>query len=359
LLRLGHRVTGITTDGTLPMAGGPVRHKGPGFAFVVCPARARAWRFNGRHPGRVLDLFNCERRLLRRVMVEVSPDIVHAHWSYEFALAAIEQPAPHLITCHDSPTAVLRFTRSPYRALRWLMARQVFARGQHFTTVSPYMCAELPPRVRARAAVVPNPVACQAFRLGRARPLPATRRVAMICNGWDARKNPQAALRGFANWRHRQAEGELHVFGAGFAAGEVAHRWAVSEGLAHGVHFHGRVSHAALLREVAEFDVLLHPSLEESFGVVIAEAMALGLPIVAGRASGAVPWVVGASADGVAACALLVDVRSAEEICAALAEVFDNGYTARSAAGVARAGSAFTVGTIVKRYLELYTKAGT
>lgn len=359
LLRMGHRVTGITTDGTLPLGGGPVRHEGPGFAFVTCPARARAWRFNGRYPGRVWDFFDFERRMLSRVMTDISPDIVHAHWSYEFALAAIDQPAPHLITCHDSPAAVFRFTRSPYRALRWLMARQVFARGQHFTTVSPYMCAQLPPRVRARVAVVPNPVAGHAFGLGRIRPLPATRRVAMICNGWDARKNPQPTMRGFALWRRHQAEAELHVFGAGFAVGEVAHRWAVAQGLADGVHFHGPVAHAELVRQVAEFDVLIHPSLEESFGVVVAEAMALGLPVVAGRASGAVPWVVGASTDGIAACAVLVDVRSVEEVSAALAEVFDNGYSERSAAGVARARASFTAGEVVTRYLELYAKVGT
>jgi glycosyltransferase involved in cell wall biosynthesis len=39
--------------------------------------------------------------------------------------------------------------------------------------------------------------------------------------------------------------------------------------------------------------LFVHPSLEESFGLALVEAMALGVPVLGGRSSGAVPWVVG------------------------------------------------------------------
>lgn len=356
LLRLGHRVTGITTDSTLPLNGGPVTREGPNFTFVACPARPRAWRFNGRHPGRALDFFAFERRGISRAMAASAADIIHAHWSYEFALAALAQPAPHLITCHDSPAVVLRFSQSPYRALRYLMARRVFQRGRQFTTVSEYMARELAPELAQMPQVVPNPVSAQVLAMGRKRTASSSRRVAMVCNGWDRRKNPEPGIRSFALWRSTEPSAELHLFGADFGAGEMAHRWAESQGLAQGIAFHGRLSHRELMERLEKMDALLLTSLEESFGVVLAEGMALGLPLVAGRSSGAVPSVVGADASGNSDCAVLTDVQSDTALAWALTAVFDQNYSARSAAGIKRAAQLFTPNSVTRAYVEEYER---
>lgn len=354
LLRLGHRVTGITTDPTLPLATGPVRREGPGFSFVVCPARPHAWRFNGAQPGRALDFFAAERRSIGLAMAQAAPDIVHAHWSYEFALAALDQTAPHLITCHDSPARVLRYTRSPYRAVRYLMARRVFRRGQEFSTVSDYMARELAPLLGHRPQVVPNPVAAQAFALGRTRSAPDARRAAMVCNGWDQLKNPETALRAFAMWRATEPAAELHLFGINFGIGEVAHHWVQANGLGAGMHFHGRQPHHGLLTALAGMNVLLHPSLEESFGVAVAEAMALGLPVVAGRDSGAVPWVLGFDPARGGGAGQLTDAQSAPALAHALQAVFDDEYGARSSAGRIRASALFSPLSVVAEYVRRY-----
>jgi L-malate glycosyltransferase len=58
--------------------------------------------------------------------------------------------------------------------------------------------------------------------------------------------------------------------------------------------------------------VLAHPSLEESFGMIVLEAMATGTPVVAGRASGAVPWLLANDAG------VLVDVRNSAAIAEAI-----------------------------------------
>ncbi|WP_457423748.1 glycosyltransferase family 4 protein [Roseateles sp. P5_E7] len=356
LLKAGHRVTGITTDATLPLDGGPVRCEGPNFTFIVCPARRRAWRPNGWRLGRAVDLFAFERRQIRRAIVEATPDLVHVHWSYEFALAALAQPAPHLITCHDSPRAVLHFTRSFYRALRYLMAQRVFRRGREFTTVSDYMARELSPALGYPPEVIPNPVAGYVIEQGRPRSARPTRRVAMICNGWDRRKNPEPALQAFHQWRQTEPAAELHLYGAGFGPGEEAQRWTEQHGLSAGMTFHGKIAHRKLVAALGELDALLHPSLEESFGVVLAEAMALGLPVVAGSDSGAVPWVMGADADGHCAAGVLVDVRLPAAITSALATLFDEGYAARSMAGLDRVRQNFSAASVIARYEARYSR---
>ena len=356
LLRMGHRVTGITTDTSLPLAGGLVRRHGPGFSFVVCPARPHAWRFNDRHLGRALDLFAFERHSLGRAMADAAPDIVHAHWSYEFALAAIDQSAPSLITCHDSPAVVLKYTRSPYRAVRYLMARNVFRRAREFSTVSDYMARELTPLIGHPPQVIPNPVAAHVLALGRPRLASTSRRVAMVCNGWSRLKNPEPALLAFAQWRSIEAAAELHLFGADFGPGETASRWAASRGVAAGMHFHGRLPHRQLAAALAAADALLHPALEESFGVVLAEAMALGLPVLAGRHSGAVPWVLGADAAGRCATGLLVDVSSVLDIAVALPRLFDVDYPSRSASGIERAHRLFAPASVAGAYEAQYRR---
>jgi glycosyltransferase involved in cell wall biosynthesis len=354
LLQLGHSVHALTLDYRLPPRAPVYRAQGPGLTFEVLPGRRRAWRFEGGRPGRALDLFRDERQALALAISAAAPDLVHAHWSYEFALGALDSGLPHVVTAHDSPLQIIRYTRRPYRVLRWLMAREALRRARCLTAVSGYVAAQVQGMARVPVQVVPNPVAPRVLGLGRVRSAPARRRVAMVCNGWDRLKNPEPALQGFARWRASEPMAELHAFGADFGAGESAQRWAQAQGVEAGVHFRGRLPHRELLDELAQADVMLHPSLEESFGVVLAEAMGLGLPVVAGRASGAVPSVLGADTQGRAACGLLTDVSSPAAIAAALAGVFDSEYAARSSAGLERARTAFSPATVVKAYAEVY-----
>lgn len=60
-----------------------------------------------------------------------------------------------------------------------------------------------------------------------------------------------------------------------------------------------------MIENLGNFDILLHPSREESFGMTLIEAMAKGLPVVAGKDSGAVLWILYNGINGV-----LIDVNS-------------------------------------------------
>lgn len=353
LLAAGCRVTGVTTDATLPPDNADIVLDGPDFRFVVVPCRRRAWRPNGWHLGRAVDVFAMERRRLRSAIARADADIVHAHWSYEFALAAIGQRAPNLITCHDSPGAVLRHMRNAYRGIRYLMAMRVFKSGQRFTAVSKYLAEQIQPYIAGPVAVVPNPLSAEAFRLGRARQRSSSRRIAIVCNGWGVLKNPQPAMEAFAAWRSIESAAELHLFGVGFEAGGLANAWARKQGIDQAMVFHGVKRHEELLAALSTMDALVHPALEESFGVVIAEAMALGLPVVAGRHSGAVPWVLGGEDESMTA-GVLVDVRDPAGVYKGLERVFGPEYEAFSSCGAQQAKARFSAEAVAAAYLEIY-----
>ena len=355
LLALGCEVVGITVDYRIGHRADPVVLRGPRFEFQVLGGRRRAWRFNGVLPGRALDLFRLERQRLAAAIRAAKPDVVHAHWTYEFALGAIDSGIVHVITAHDSPLKILKFTCSPYRALRLLMAREALRKATYLTAVSDHIAVEVSGLATVAAEVVPNPLAQQVISLGGPRAVvPQLRRIAMVCNGWGRLKNPQPALLAFAAYRANWPLAELHMFGANFGPNEAAQRWVKRHGMGGGMYFHGALTHGQLIEHLATMDVLLHPALEESFGVVLAEAMALGLPVVAGSSSGAVPWVVGASRQGCSDCAILVDVRDPHAIATALIEVFDVGYPARSRAGIALARIRYSASDVAKTYLGIY-----
>ena len=337
LLARGHRVSAFTLSSDMSLStGAPTTMlSGPGFALHCVPMRPRAWPCNGRRVGRIVDLYAFERQALAQAMRRAAPDVVHAHWSYEFAWAALASGLPHVITCHDAPARVARLssgaTRIGYRWLRVLMARHVLARARSVTAVSPYMRQEILPWCRSSVAVVPNPLAEEAFVVP-ARDERRGTRIVMACNGWSDFKNPRAALRAFDLLGRQGLDCELVACGDDFEAGGVADRWWREQGLLGQIQFRGRLDQAgvrALLRSSA---VLVHPSLEESFGMVVAEAMAAGLPVVAGHASGAVPWVLGDSGR-------LVDVTRPAEIAAALAVALAGGEAVAASARLGRAAA--------------------
>lgn len=349
----GVSVTVFTSDSNLRH--GAEVFEESGLRMVFCPARKRAWGFNGGRVGRAVDFFSFEISSLLEEVKRYSPDVLHAHWGYEFALAAIHSKIPAVISLHDSPRDVFFHTKSLYRLFRWVMTIKTMRSNSIYTAPSPYLFEKLGLSGKLSSKVVPNPVGHLPVSLGRIRSAPTSRRIAMVCNGWGGLKNPEAALKAFKIFRSSVPNAELHLYGSGFESDGFGHRWSKKNDLEQGCFFHGPKRNEELISSLDLMDLLLHTSREESFGVVIAEAMALGLPVVAGEYSGAVPWVMGERAQGVAGA--LVDVESPVSISNGLESVFGNSYETFSSLGFDRARSSFLRAVVADEYLKLYQLA--
>lgn len=280
LVRRGHEVV---VASCAPDVDEEVVLRGPGLTVHLGP-----WR--PRHRAR--DAFRAERRFLATAIERSAPQIVHAHWTYEFALGALAAGRPTVVTVHDWAPAILRHSRDAYRAVRLGMQLATLRRGRRFTAVSDYIATRVRPWAAGPGTVVPNGLPASAFAPA---PLPSggASRLLAVNHGFDRRKNTATLLRAHAAIRAVYPEAVLRMAGAGYEPGGAAQVWARQHGLAEGVDFLGPVGAAEVGEEMLAADLFIHPSLEESFGMVLVEAMARGTPVLAGARSGAVPAVLG------------------------------------------------------------------
>jgi glycosyltransferase involved in cell wall biosynthesis len=344
LVAQDHKVSVVACD---PATSAPYRLTGPRIDVRVVPMRARA-------RDRALDFFRLERQAIERELRDLAPDVIHAHWTYEFAMAALRTGAPTLVTVHDWAPAVLAQHRDTYRAIRLAMQVRVLTRARHLTAVSPYISGKVARLARTAVELVPNGLPDAYYR----EPAVAEDQTAItygcLVNGDDRRKNLRLLLRAFGSLRSRVgASAGLEVAGRGCAEGDPLHAWASASDLTAGVTFRGPMSPDAVPAYLAGLHVFVHPSLEESFGMALLEAMATALPVVAGAKSGAVPWLL---SDGRAG--MLTDVSDV----AALTDAMESLMEAEKRQGFASAARAraddFRMSRVARQYAGLYEQTG-
>ncbi len=345
LLRRGRRVTLFTLD---PTIGNEQIFETEGLKVCVGPYT--------RHRGRAF--FRRERAYLLEALRRERPDILSAHWTYEFALAAIASGIPHVVTAHDAPWRILRHDRTPYRLVRTVMAYQACRQARRLVAVSPYVADHLR-RFGFRAGpvdVIPNALPPDLLDTLPASRTPGTAPVfaGLFSGGWDGLKNGPRLIEAFAVLRRTLPQARLVLAGDQCEAGGPAAMWARARAIDAGIQFLGRQPHRRVVDLLAtDIDVLVHPSLEESFGMTLIEAGALGVPVIAGRDSGAVPWVLGAHG-------LLVDVRSADAIARAMQDLGENQRKRQELSALAQKAvrDRFDIGRVTDHYEEIFARLG-
>jgi glycosyltransferase involved in cell wall biosynthesis len=112
------------------------------------------------------------------------------------------------------------------------------------------------------------------------------------------KKNVRTALEAFAIYAsHSQNPRSLHLCGSGPL--ENALKQQVRDaGIEHLVHFHGFLQTADVCRTFATSLALLLPSIEEQFGNVVPEALAMGLPVIVSDRCGARDLLVRTGVNG-------------------------------------------------------------
>lgn len=214
------------------------------------------------------------------------PDLIHAQSALNAGCAALKLKELHGIPyiVHEHSSA---FARGLLGAEELLIAKEVFDEAAQVYAVSSVF-ADILARVtgiKAHAVgTIPNIVA------GRLLSAPFARRHSgefrfLHVSGLDENKNVQLALRAFAR-EFRGVPGiSIRIVGDG-PKGLALKALAQQLGVDGQTEFVGALSRDQIVDTFAESDAFVLPSSFETFGVVLIEAMAMGLPVVATRCGG-------------------------------------------------------------------------
>ena len=356
LLKKGHQVSVYTLDNSLsPNNLDPVIATGENFKIYYLPMRKHSVRFNNGYLGRIVDLYHREIVAIRRSIELDNPDFVHAHWSYEFSIAAITSGKPYLMTCHDSPIQVLKYMPNIYRFGRLLMAVWALRSAKNISVVSPYLQHELNKLTSRKLLVVPNPSPVSSINDGEvlediSQSLNGPK-IIMICNGWGKRKNLEPGILAFSKLLKINPEAELSIYGYDMEVEGPAHRWARDHGVDKSIKFIGLVPNVQLLNSLKSSTLMLHPALEECCPLGVIEAMSYGIPVVGGQDSGGVPWVLDSGDSGV-----LVNVKSPDAILQGMIKLLESEqyYRYIKATALKRVKALFSQDSVCDAYLNIY-----
>lgn len=301
---------------------------------------------------RGLDVFKKEIVLLKESINNSDVDIVHAHWSYEYALAALKSDKPHLITVRDNAKAILKNHNDKlYRLLRYFMNKYVIKNSDNVIANSDYIKKYLDETFRLDVDVIPNPIDDKELD-NNARVYNTSRKhIVSVNNGFSKLKNVKLLIIAFFEVRKKIPECELLLIGNQYGENEEAQSWAKKEGFDNGIKFFGKKINDEVLEIIGSADLLVHPSLEESFGNPLIEAMSKGTPCIGGEDSGAIPWVLDYGKAG-----LLVDVRSPNEISDGILKILNNKKTWEeySSKGIKNVGHRFILPVVLDQHINKY-----
>ena len=239
------------------------------------------------------------------------PALIHAHTGYPDGAAAAGMAralgVPLVITEHAS--FVDRLIAVPEIRTAYVAAGRQATR---VIVVSATLAGELRaamPELADRFVVVPNTIPVDDFRAGS---LADRRADELLFVGYRLEaKGIEVLLRAFALARARRPSVTLRLIGGNTDAA-LEDRWlalAATLGVADAVSFEPAADRATVAEAMARTSVFVHPSRRETFGIVAAEALASGTPVVA-TASGGVPEILGAEPEAVGAVVPVGDPRA-------------------------------------------------
>lgn len=279
---------------------------------------------------------------IRRIHRKWHIDLMHVNFAYPDGIAAM----------WISRVMKIKYVLTEHRGLLaetlddiWIKAqlRKAYESAAVVTTVSGYNANVLLKKTNVNATLIPNGLDFSRFQpqTGRDR----LQRLVCIANLIPA-KGIQYLIEAISLLKRQSTSFTLDIIGEGEYRSHLQNMINQS-GLQDSVKLKGRYTPEQIERELPGYDALVLPSLRESFGIVLIEAMACGLPVLATRCGG--PEQIVTAETGV-----LVAPGSSEELAKGLKELDAKWSSYDSVAIRGWAESKYSVDSVVESYFNIY-----
>lgn len=354
-LEAGHSLVVFTLD---PKARKAMTLKGEKITMYVAPSASsnRVARFFdpffARNIRLISDMFRYNRQKI---------DVLSVHWTRDYAVAAriFIGKIPVFVTVRDIIPYVLKRQKMGIRYYNWciiyLMNEWVLRhKGYNFIANSRYTANCVMQYWGKDVPVIPNPTLEKYFDIEyNPGNVSEEFKIATISISQpdDKRKNILTLLNAFKLVRMKCKKVSLYLIGQTFTPeNEVIRKWG-ELGLLDGVTLIGGMKHDDVLDFLSHTHLMVHPSLEETFGNTLIEAMAVGCPVLGGENSGAVPYVLDHGETG-----YLCDVTKEDAMADAILRIMKNPWDAMEKAAKAKeyCRQQFSSKSIAQEYLKLF-----
>lgn len=306
--------------------------------------------------GKIFASYYIGMALRKNIVNEVSSyDCIHAQWSYDNILAILPWRHQRNILCSPRDWHFYIFKISkPKDKLLWIykciLAEYIYhCKNIHFVANSPYMQQLLIHKVKKQVPIIPNPTN-DTFIIPNRSYYPTHPIIVSILTSYDKRKNCDTLLYAFKKFSITYTNAKLILIGPPYYKENLAMVNLKNMGLLDNVELKGKMSHIEILKIIKNSSMLVHPAIEETFGNTLIEAMGCWLPVIGGKNSGAVPYVL-----DYGKCGILCDVLSVNELCDAMHQMLNptirESYTQ---AAYNRVKNNFTQTIVAQQHIQLY-----
>jgi len=211
------------------------------------------------------------------------PDIIHVH-RYEAGLLACcikkKYEIPFFITEHSS-----KFLCEELNFIEKSIAKKVFLESDTRMVVSSHLRNVLEEKFKVEFLIVPNGVDCEFFYPKTENKEKNQGYIIFSAGNLTKNKNHSLLVHAFSRFNKINSNSELIIAGEG-PEKDTIQKLIFDLNLTNKVTLTGRLNRETMRMYYSKMDLFVLPSIKETFGVVIIEALSSGKPVVSTKCGG-------------------------------------------------------------------------
>ncbi len=352
-LSMGHQVYVFTLSYATPQKYRII--KGNNVEVHLIPTGLIPWLL-GSHQ-MVFGPFVLSKRIAKIVKGKIKDiDVIHAHWTYEYAKAAsyLSKEIPVFDTVRDwcpYQLSLMKGRNNIDWEIKNILFKQVMADKRiTFIANSTYterMITQACPHIKP--PIIPNPID-KTWILDKKRKDVKHQVVSIAAGLCSRRKNIGKLIEAFVEYNKIYPDARLHLVGSYDETFANYVEWK-KNGWLENVIFYGILPHNQLVSILDEMSIMVHPAWEETFGNIFLEAISRCVPCIGGEKSGAVPEVLGYGSYG-----LLCDIHDAQCILNSMLKMEDQSiYNMIQKSASKMIKEKYSSDVIAQRHIDLFT----